>query len=153
MASADELRPSEPGERGGDVRGDRDLSGVPEAESGAESGGAAEIEVELSGSPLGYVLTKEPPSGFYIRVRYADHHTAAIVFHRDDAEGHDDGRWWWSHSAKQWVRWSDIELLAQAREEPMVLEPLFAPPGLPGCAPDGMHNEMRCENPDFETFK
>ncbi len=83
----------------------------------------------------------------YVRARYADHHTAAMVFHRDDAEGHDDGRWWWSHDRKLWLSWSDIVALAEQEIPAMVLEPLFPPALPPGCPPHGMHNDMRCLNP------
>lgn len=153
MASADELRPPELGDSGGDVRRDRVVQGVSEEQGSAQSGGAAEIEVGDGSTALGYVLTKEPPSGMYVRGRFANHHTAAVVWHRDDAEGHDDGRWWWFHEGRKWVSWKDIVWFAGDHPAgEMVLEPLFSPPSLPGCAPYGMH-DGRCLNPDIENFK
>ncbi len=104
-------------------------------------------------STLGLLsLGVEPPSGFFVRIRCLDHHTACEVYHRDDAEGHDDGRVWWSHDSQQWVSWYVIVDWVEQRPEERVIEPLFALPKLPGCAPDGPHTD-KCLNPDPAQFK
>lgn len=158
VASKAELRTSETAEVVDLSTRRNNLSAVPPR---THSGGAAEAEVELSGSSLGLVLTKEPPSGFYVRARFADHHTAAFVWHRDDAEGHPpstgfpQARVWWSHEDGKWVSWQDIvRRVTQSRghSDELVLEPLFPTPVWPTCRPDGMHDE-RCRPTAPKTVK
>lgn len=96
---------------------------------------------------MGVVLIAQPPSGFYLRARFANHHTAGYVFHRDDAEGHPEGilsanpRVWWFHERHEWISWRQLLDFVAASPERLILEPLFAPPLPSGCQVDGMHSE------------
>jgi hypothetical protein len=106
---------------------------------------------EATFEAVGNESINEPPSGYYVRARYADHHTAGYVWHRDDREGHPpwkDGllpQVWWSHNYNKWMSWTEIRAFVDAQPQPLVLEPLFPPPPLPGCAPDGTHSS--CADP------
>lgn len=90
---------------------------------------------------MGFMLTTEPPSGFTIRARYAAHHTAGVLWTRDDREGSDD-RHWWSHDLSKWMSWSQIHEFIEEQGEDMVLEPMFHPPLMPGCAQDGVCGDV-----------
>ncbi len=158
MASAADLSASELGHGQGDLRRTGALSLVPEQPGVAASPDRGDLEstIELSGTPLGYVLTSEPPSGTYVRARYADHHTAGYIFHRDDTEGHPASRLnkreaqvWWFHERSEWISWAQVLTFVESQPQELVLEPLFPPPSMPGCAPHGMHGQDHCEIPNI----
>lgn len=115
--------------------------------------------------PPGSLLIVEPPTGSYIRARYADHHTAAYVFHRDDAEGNPpwsavrDAEVWWFHEQQKWISWKFLIDFTCNHVPPLVLEQLSAPMPEPGCAWDGSHASchtpvrvLRCVRPDCQAF-
>lgn len=89
----------------------------------------------------------EPPSGFYVRARFPNHHTAAFVFHRDDREGNSpwpldaDPKNWWFHEQQRWVSWQEVVAFALEQPEPLVLEIMFAMQPYPSCLPDGSHED------------
>lgn len=82
------------------------------------------------------------PRGQIVYGRYPGHHIAGMVWHRDDREGHDDGRVWWSHHLREWVSWGQVQ--AQVVKNNLVLIPLLPPGYVAGfnhTEPDGMCNE------------
>lgn len=94
----------------------------------------------------------------YVRARYADHHTAGYIFHRDDTEGHPASRLpgskreaqvWWFHERQEWISWKQLLAFVDAQPQKLILEPLYAPPGMPGCPPHGMHGSSHCVIPNF----
>lgn len=95
---------------------------------------------------MGFMLTLEPNSGLTIRARYAAHHTAGVLWTRDDREGHGDPvqapRHWWSHDMGKWMSWPEIHEFLAEQDEDMVLEPMYSPPSLPGCEPDGQCGDV-----------
>lgn len=83
----------------------------------------------------------EPQRGQLVYGRFKEHHIAGMLWHRDDREGHDNGRVWWSHSDKEWQDWTHVELAAQVHN--LVLVPLM-PAGYVaefGHGPDGACHE------------
>jgi hypothetical protein len=89
-------------------------------------------------------IIDEPPRGVFVHARYPDHHTAGYVFHRDDREGHSDGRVWWSYQHQAWWSWSRVTHFAARFRPPLVLQPLFRIEQHPACQPDGAHGPDHC---------
>lgn len=145
MASSAELRPSEPDRDGGGLRGDRPLSAVSARGGDAPRAGRGRVaEVEVSGrvASVGGHLSvareavwnaSEPARGQMVRARHADHHTASLVFTRDDREGHgglfsgDQPQNWWAHDLRKWMSWGQIGEYLNARPEVFVVEVLVRP--------------------------
>lgn len=158
MASAAQLWPPVAGERGGDVRrddrlpvlseiGDRSRTTETDRRYPAPAVSVREAPVEsgdLSVAEDVLWMAMEPGRGEMIRARYADHHTASLVFTRDDREGHFElGRepqTWWSHDMGKWMSWKEIGQYLGRREETFIVERLVRPGrslNHQGCEPDG----------------
>lgn len=155
MASTAELRPSEPGEHGGDLLRSSAVPGVPEGVHGAAGGRPVAPEGLRSHEALGGHLSvahealwkaAEPARGQMVRARYRGHHTAGLVFTRDDREGHPAGfsyeadQNWWSHEQSKWMSWQAVGAYLSERKEAFVVEVLVRPSrGIAHrlCEPDG----------------
>lgn len=159
MASQVELRPSEPDQRGECVRGDGAVRSVPDegdGPSGADRGYAAAPARERREKALGGGLSvahhalwnaSEPERGQMVRARHAGHHTASLVFTRDDAEGHppvfgdEQPRNWWSHDFQDWMSWQQVGELLSRKDEHFIVEMLIRPSYSAlhrMCQPDGV---------------
>ena len=169
MASAAELRPSEPGRHSGYLRGYGALRAVPEdgdVEAGAGRGQAAAPAGARGDAALGghlpvadRVLWKrmEPARGKVVRARYADHHTAGLIWTRDDREGHppssvdDEARNWWSHDKGEWMSWQEVGTYLDNRPETFVVEVLVCRGAVKythrGCPPDGACTQEALDEP------
>lgn len=144
MASTPQLRASAPSQPSSDCRRGSVVSGLPTTAMADPARRAdPDTSVERRIETVGSVLSAEPPSGFTIRARQADHHTASVIFTRDDREGHGDPRdapqHWWCHDLRRWMSWSQVLAYAARPRQRRVLEPLYASPPQPGCASDGAH--------------
>lgn len=81
-----------------------------------------------------------------MRARVAGHHTSALVFTRDDREGHparfgDEGpQTWWSHDMRKWMSWQQVGEYLGGHRDNFVVEVLirrFRTGKHAFCEPDG----------------
>ncbi len=142
VACPPHMRAPAPGGRGDDPIRSGGLPPVPE--QSAAPGGVRHEDQGSTGDPALGVLLTEPPSGSYVRARYAQHHLAGRIWHRDDTEGH-PGLYdrpdsvWWSHDQARWETWLDILQYVEEHPDRLILEQLHPPQQPPGCRPDGIH--------------
>src|SRR3954463_13939592 len=112
MASAAELWPSGSDQYRWVVRGQRLLSAVPEEPDVAADRAAdrcprhGRTQAVVGDVPVALDAvwrSSQPGRGAVVRARYKGHHTAGLIFSRDDREGHPgaepggEPQTWWSH--------------------------------------------------------
>lgn len=136
MDSPPHVRPSVPGGRVREAGGGGVVQELPAEVGDQADRGDADAPGHQGQAVVEWLLSYEPPSGFWVRARQNDHHSAGDVFHRDDREGAQGANWWW-HDGNEWLSWDQITALAT--KEKMVLEPMFSIPARLGCPPDGPH--------------